>query len=281
MFVGHYGVSFAAKRSAPTIPLWTLFLAVQLLDIVWAPLVLLGVEKVRITPGFTAVEPARLLLHALHAQPHRRALLAIARRPRLSAPSSATPPSRSSIIVGLAVFSHWVLDFIVHAHDLPLFDNSMKVGLGLWTRPRSRSHSRALLLSAGSVVLSRRAHAAVERHVRLRSCSCSRCRRTRSSARHPSSNKASRAISAIVAYVLLALVIWWLRIDTHRSARAATTSLVLPAQPRHSLLRVLHDRLQLRIRILPQRDQLLVILSRLRAIALRLVQLPQPLIRRR
>ena len=33
MFVGHYGVSFAAKRGEKTIPLWTLFLAVQLLDV--------------------------------------------------------------------------------------------------------------------------------------------------------------------------------------------------------------------------------------------------------
>ena len=60
MFVGHYGVSFAAKKVAPDIPLWVLFIAVQLLDVAWAPLVLLGVEKVRIVPGITAVGPASL-----------------------------------------------------------------------------------------------------------------------------------------------------------------------------------------------------------------------------
>ena len=42
MFVGHYGVSFAAKKADDSVPLWVLFLAVQLLDVVWAPLVLLG-----------------------------------------------------------------------------------------------------------------------------------------------------------------------------------------------------------------------------------------------
>jgi hypothetical protein len=57
MFVGHYGVSFAAKRAEPTIPLWVLFLAVQLLDILWAPFVLVGIEKARIVPGFTASNP--------------------------------------------------------------------------------------------------------------------------------------------------------------------------------------------------------------------------------
>src|SRR6267142_4126593 len=60
MLVGHYGVSFLAKKSDDSIPLWVLFVAVQLLDVVWAPLVLLGVEKVRIVPGFTATNPLDL-----------------------------------------------------------------------------------------------------------------------------------------------------------------------------------------------------------------------------
>src|SRR2546425_7438381 len=60
MFVGHYGVSFAAGKSAPSVPLWVLFVAVQLLDFVWAPLVLLGIEKVRIVPGITATNPLDL-----------------------------------------------------------------------------------------------------------------------------------------------------------------------------------------------------------------------------
>jgi membrane-bound metal-dependent hydrolase YbcI (DUF457 family) len=41
---------------------------------------------------------------------------------------------RTSSIIGLVVFSHWVLDFIVHPGELPLFFNgSPTVGLGLWT----------------------------------------------------------------------------------------------------------------------------------------------------
>ena len=51
MFVGHYGAAFAIKRVDPSIPLWVLFLAVQLLDVFWAPFIFLGVEKVRIVPG--------------------------------------------------------------------------------------------------------------------------------------------------------------------------------------------------------------------------------------
>lgn len=48
MFVGHYSVAFAAKSDRNKIPLWVLFIAVQFLDYVWATLVLLNIEKVRV-----------------------------------------------------------------------------------------------------------------------------------------------------------------------------------------------------------------------------------------
>ena len=60
MFVGHYSVAFALKSEQNKIPLWVLFVAVQLLDFIWAPLVLLGIEKMRIAPGITAANPLDL-----------------------------------------------------------------------------------------------------------------------------------------------------------------------------------------------------------------------------
>src|SRR5215475_6404380 len=54
MFVGHYSVAFAIKSEKNRIPLWVLFLAVQFLDYIWATLVLLGIEKLRVIKGFTA-----------------------------------------------------------------------------------------------------------------------------------------------------------------------------------------------------------------------------------
>ena len=53
MFVGHYAVSFAMRREEKSVPLWVWLVAVQWMDIVWSVLVLLGVEKLRILPGFT------------------------------------------------------------------------------------------------------------------------------------------------------------------------------------------------------------------------------------
>ena len=52
MFVGHYSVAFAVRTDK--IPLWVLFVAVQFLDYIWATLVLLGIEKLRVIKGFTA-----------------------------------------------------------------------------------------------------------------------------------------------------------------------------------------------------------------------------------
>jgi hypothetical protein len=60
MFIGHYSVAFAARTERNQIPLWILFVAVQLLDLLWAPFVFLGLEKVRIVLGITATSPLDL-----------------------------------------------------------------------------------------------------------------------------------------------------------------------------------------------------------------------------
>lgn len=149
MFIGHYGVSFAAKRVDPSIPLWALFLAVQLLDVFWAPFILLGIEKVRIVPGITASNP-----FDLYYMPYTHSLLAALLWSagaflayRLLAPRR--PGAKGALVVGLAVFSHWMLDFVVHRPDLPLYDNTAKVGLGLWNRPVAAFALEAGLLFGG------------------------------------------------------------------------------------------------------------------------------------
>jgi hypothetical protein len=150
MFVGHYGVSFAAKRVAPTVPLWALFIAVQLLDVLWAPFILLGIEKVRIVPGITASNPLDL-----YYMPYTHSLLAAL---LWSAGAflvyrlfpTRGPVETAAFVVALAVLSHWVLDFVVHRPDLPLYDNTAKVGLGLWNAPLIAFALEAALLFGGT-----------------------------------------------------------------------------------------------------------------------------------
>jgi hypothetical protein len=60
MFLGHYSVAFAARTERNKIPLWVLFVAVQLLDLLWAPFVFLGLKKVRIVLGIPATSPLDL-----------------------------------------------------------------------------------------------------------------------------------------------------------------------------------------------------------------------------
>ena len=153
MFVGHYGVSFAAQRMDRRIPLWALFIAVQFLDVLWAPLILLGIEKVRIVPGITASNPLDLyympFTHSLVAAAAWSALACgLYRLWRGAAGGAAT-------LVGFAVFSHWILDFVVHRPDLPLYDNTDKVGLGLWNQPVLAFGLEAALLFGGMSLLLR------------------------------------------------------------------------------------------------------------------------------
>jgi len=148
MFVGHYGPSFAIKACKQSIPLWVLFLAVQLLDIVWSLLVLLGIEKVRIVPGITATNPLDLYyMPYTHSLPMAMlwALLA-AFAYRLWRREEGWPAAGW---IGVAVFSHWILDLLVHRPDLPLYDDTYKVGLGLWNFPVASSLLEIAFLFGG------------------------------------------------------------------------------------------------------------------------------------
>lgn len=154
MFVGHYGVSFAAQRMNRDVPLWVLFIAVQLLDVFWAPFILLGIERARIVPGITASNP-----FDLYYMPYTHSLVAAVVWSaaayglfRLWRGWSARLAHRAAALVGVAVFSHWILDFVVHRPDLPLYDDAAKVGLGLWNLPVLAFGLEAGLLFGGMVL---------------------------------------------------------------------------------------------------------------------------------
>jgi hypothetical protein len=115
MFVGHYSVAFAARTERNKIPLWVLFAAVQFLDYIWATLVLLGIEKLRVMKGFTAGSMLDSYFH-----PYSHSLIAAFFWSGIAAVAYKIFCSRhrclyrkhAALIVGAAVFSHWVLDLI-------------------------------------------------------------------------------------------------------------------------------------------------------------------------
>jgi hypothetical protein len=130
MFVGHFGVGFAAKRIAPAAGLGTLFLGAQFLDLLWPSLLLVGWESVAIAPGITAVTP----LDFRH-YPISHSLLAVAGWSIVvgGAYFAMTDRWREALVVAALVASHWFLDAIVHRPDLPLTPlGPERIGLGLW-----------------------------------------------------------------------------------------------------------------------------------------------------
>ena len=131
MFVGHFGVGFAGKAAAPRASLGTLFLAAQLVDLLWPTLLLLGLEKVEIRPGITRVTPLDFVSY-----PISHGLLAVVAWGLLFAGAYqlARRYAAGAATMFALVVSHWLLDLLTHRPDLPLWPgNETKVGLGLWS----------------------------------------------------------------------------------------------------------------------------------------------------
>lgn len=139
MFVGHYGP--AAAVAGGRIKLWHGFVAVQFLDILWAPFVLLGVEHVRIVENFTASNH-----FDLYHMPYTHSLVMAVAWSAVAGGLYGLIRKGGGLIIGALVFSHWLLDFITHKPDLELWFGGPKVGLGLWdNRPLAVSTEFAIL----------------------------------------------------------------------------------------------------------------------------------------
>src|SRR6266699_5162851 len=152
MFVGHYSVAFAVKSERNKIPLWVLFVAVQFLDYIWATLVLLGIEKLRVIKGFTAGSMLDSYFH-----PYSHSLITAIAWSGVAALLyntiwRAKASSSAAVIVGLAVFSHWILDLIAHPPDLAIYDDTWKVGFGLWNY-RDPEFALEIALLAGGIIV--------------------------------------------------------------------------------------------------------------------------------
>ncbi len=141
MFVGHYGVALAAKRLAPHTSLGLTFFAVQFLDVLWAPAILTGLEHSRVIPGYL---PASSLV--LYDIPWTHGLLMAV------AFSWLFFRLFKSAVLGACVFSHWVLDWVTHRPDLPLFRGGPLVGLGLWRYRHLTFLAETVLLLLGLLI---------------------------------------------------------------------------------------------------------------------------------
>lgn len=131
MFIGHFAIGFAAKAAAPRVSLGTLFLAAQFTDLLWPTFLLMGLERVRIEPGATAVTPL-----VFEHYPYSHSLLAVLGWAVLLAGLHflLVRERRSALVLAGLVVSHWLLDLLVHRPDLPIWPwGHAMVGLRLWS----------------------------------------------------------------------------------------------------------------------------------------------------
>ena len=131
MFVGHYAVGLGLKGRNKDIPLWLLFLSVQIVDVLAFLFVLLGIEGIMYNPS-----PNPFLRTIIEYVPYSHSLLTNTLLASAVLLIFWKMKNKTwGIALAIGVLSHWFLDALVHTSDMPLFHNSFKVGLGLWKFP--------------------------------------------------------------------------------------------------------------------------------------------------
>ena len=151
MFIGHFGLAFGAKKAAPAVSLGSLFLAAQFADLLWPTLLLLGIERVEVEPGVTAMTPLDFVSY-----PYSHSLLALCVW-GLTAGIVYALVRRARGLAALTlvalVVSHWVLDVVTHRPDMPLTLNGpARLGLGLWFSIPATLAVEFVLFAAGLAV---------------------------------------------------------------------------------------------------------------------------------
>ncbi|MFL5562630.1 MAG: hypothetical protein ACJ79K_14255 [Gemmatimonadaceae bacterium] len=157
MFLGHYGLAFAAKRMAPRSSLGALAFAAQFLDELWPVLLLLGVEQVRVVPGLMAASA----LDFIHYPNSHSLAMAVLWAVMIGGVYGAIRKyERGGWVVAALVVSHWFLDLPMHRPDLPLWPGSrVLLGFGLWNSIAATVVIELGLFAGGLIIYSRQTRA--------------------------------------------------------------------------------------------------------------------------
>lgn len=149
MFIGHYAVALASKRFAPRTSLGVLIAAASLLDLLWPVFILLGWEQVLIEPGNTAFTPLNFVSY-----PISHSLVAAIGWATLFALLYYVTKryGRGALLIWVGVVSHWVLDWISHRPDMPLYPDGPRFGLGLWNSVIATATVEGLMFAIGVAI---------------------------------------------------------------------------------------------------------------------------------
>ncbi|HVC19776.1 MAG TPA: hypothetical protein VNE16_06845 [Vicinamibacterales bacterium] len=165
---GHLGIGLALKRVDRRLNAGWLVFAAYLLDFLLGIFVLLGLEQVRVPPDL----PARH--YFLYSFPYSHSLVASLGWSALAAliayaavRGTAAARRLAALTIGAAVFSHFLLDVVVHVPEIPIAGaSSPRLGLGLWNHLPLALGLEAALVAIGLALYlgAGRARAPVGRH---------------------------------------------------------------------------------------------------------------------
>ena len=221
MFIGHFAVGFAAKKFAPRTNLALLIAAPCFLDLLWPFFLLLGWEHVRIDPGNTRFTPLdlydfpwshSLLMSVVWATVFALIYHLVARY------------WPGTIVIWIGVVSHWVLDWITHRPDMPLYPGGARYGLGLWNSIAGTLVVELLMFGVGVWLYARttRARDRIGQYAFFAYVALLLVLYIGDRFSPPPASVAELAWTGIVAEVILLLWVWWF--DHHRVLRSEIQS---------------------------------------------------------
>ena len=163
MVAGHFGLAAGIKKIAPRLPLWSLLLASFFLDVVFIFFAAGGLEKIIPVDQANPNAYGGSLIHAYYTHSLVGALL-------ISAIAGLFAGwrwgKRGGYVIAGVVFSHWILDLIVHRPDLPILPGNLGnlplLGFGLWQYPAISAILELILVIGGTWFYYRAAMQAAE-----------------------------------------------------------------------------------------------------------------------
>jgi membrane-bound metal-dependent hydrolase YbcI (DUF457 family) len=150
VIAGHFGLAALVKARERRAPLWALMLATVWLDVVFIPLLLLHLETLNPVPGARGGYGENVI----HADYTHSLLGALLLAVIYGAVAARWWDRRVAAVLAAVVFSHWVLDLLVHRADMPILPGNAggfpRLGFGLWRVPVAAAATEAMLVIAGS-----------------------------------------------------------------------------------------------------------------------------------
>src|ERR1017187_5166244 len=164
MIAGHFGFAAVVKSREPQVPLWALMLACQWMDVLFVPLFALGIE--RIVPTATAGPRMGYGEGVIYADYTHSLVGALVIAAAFGVVAGWRWGRRNGVVLAGVVFSHWVLDLLVHRADMPIFPgnegNFPRLGLSRWRLPAACAVVELALVLLGTYLYWRAARKALD-----------------------------------------------------------------------------------------------------------------------